>query len=105
MRSWTNLFLDYGPWADPHPGGVLRELPTHNSLFKRAELLACGERLPELLRYSEAINAELRGRGGRLYLEPRARTFHVNVSRAPSWLPERPAAPPAHAGARAAGGA
>ena len=26
----------------------------------RAELLACGERLPELLRYSEAINAVLR---------------------------------------------
>jgi hypothetical protein len=102
MRSWTNLFLDYGPWADPHPGGVLRELPTHNSSFKRAELLACGERLPELLRYSEAINASLRDRGGRLYLEPRARTFHVNVSRATSWVVERSAAGRAYAASRAA---
>jgi hypothetical protein len=103
MRSWTNLFLDYGPWADPHRGGVLRELPTHNSSFKRAELLACGEQLPELLRYSEAINAALRARGGSLYLEPRARTFHVNVSRASSWLVERSAAGQAYAASRAAG--
>jgi hypothetical protein len=103
MRSWTNLFLDYGPWADPHAGGALRELPTHNSSFKRAELLACGERLPELLRYSEGINAVLRKRGGRLYLEPEARTFHVNVSRATSWVVERSAAGRAYAASRAAG--
>jgi hypothetical protein len=103
MRSWTNLFLDYGPWADPHPGGALRELPTHNSSFKRAELLACGEQLPELLRYSEAINAALRERGGRLYLEPRARTFHFNVSRPTSWVVERSAAGRAYAASRAAG--
>jgi hypothetical protein len=103
MRSWTNLFLDYGPWTDPAPGGPLRELPTHNSSFKRAELLACGERLPELLRYSEGINAVLRSRGGRLYLEPRARTFHVNVSRPASWVVERTAAGRAYAAARAAG--
>jgi hypothetical protein len=102
MRSWTNLFLDYGPWADPCGGGPVRELPTHNSSFKRAELLACGEELPDLLRYSEGINAALRARGGRLYLEPRARTFHVNVSRATSWLVERSAAGRAYAGARAA---
>jgi hypothetical protein len=102
MRSWTNLFLDYGPWADPHPGGALRELPTHNSSFKRAELLACGERLPDLLRYSEAINAVLRERGGRLYLEPRAKTFHVNVSRATSWVVERSAAGRSYAASRAA---
>jgi hypothetical protein len=102
MRSWTNLFLDYGPWTDPRPGGVVRELPTHNSSFKRAELLACGEKLPELLRYSEGINAALRSRGGRLYLEPRARTFHVNVSRPTSWLVERTAAGRAYAAARAA---
>jgi hypothetical protein len=102
MRSWTNLFLDYGQWADPHSGGVLRDLPTHNSSFKRAALLACGERLPELLRYSEAINAALRERGGSLYLEPRARTFHVNVSRTPSWIVERSAAGRAYAASRAA---
>ena len=103
MRSWTNLFLDYGPWTDPSPGGMMRELPTHNSSFKRDELLACGERLPELLRYSEGINAVLRERGGRLYLEPRARTFHVNVSRAASWVVERSAAGRAYAASRAAG--
>jgi hypothetical protein len=103
MRSWTNLFLDYGPWADPCAGGALRELPTHNSSFKRADLLACGDELPELLRYSEGINAALRARGGRLFLEPRARTFHVNVSRTGSWVVERAAAGRAFAGARARG--
>ena len=103
MRSWTNLFLDYGPWTDPSAGGEMRELPTHNSSFKRAELLACGEQLPELLRYSEGITAILRARGGRLYLEPRARTFHVNVSRATSWVVERSAAGRAYAASRAEG--
>ena len=81
----------------------MRELPTHNSSFKRAELLACGEKLPELLRYSEGITAVLRARGGRLYLEPRARTFHVNVSRATSWVVERSAAGRAYAASRAEG--
>jgi hypothetical protein len=103
MRSWTNLFLDYGPWLDPCAGGAVRELPTHNSSFKRAELLALEAELPELLRYSEGLDAVLRARGGQLYLEPRARTFHVNVSRPASWLVERAAAGRAYAAARAAG--
>jgi hypothetical protein len=103
MRSWTNLFLDYGRWADPDAGGPVRELPTHNSSFKRQELLACGDDLPELLRYSYGINEVLRSRGGRLYLEPRARTMHVNVSRTGSWFRERAAAGRAFAGVRAQG--
>lgn len=101
--SWTNLYLDYGPWADPCLAGVVTEVPTHNGSFKRAPLLECGEQLAELLRYSEGINEALRARGGRFYLEPRARTFHVNVSRFPSWLLERGAAGRAYAGARSRG--
>ena len=101
MRSWTNLFLDYGPWADPCAGGAVGDLPTHNSSFKRAALLELGAELPELLRHSNRINAALRARGGRFFLEPRARTFHVNVSRPGSWLVERAAAGRAYASARA----
>ena len=103
MASWTNLYLDYGAWADPCPAGVVTDIPTHNGSFKRALLVDCGERLAELLRYSDGINEALRARGGRFYLEPRARTFHVNVSRLSSWFLERAAAGRAYAGARSVG--
>jgi hypothetical protein len=102
MLSWTNLYLDYGRWADPVAGGAVRELPTHNSSFKRDALLAWGDELPQLLRYSEALDAALRAGGGELYLEPRAKTFHVNVSRWRSWVVERTAAGQAYAASRAA---
>jgi len=100
MTSWTNLYLDYGPWADPCQGGPLEEVPTHNGSFKRELLLEHRDELPRLLRFSDGVNAALRERGGRFCLEPRARTFHVNVSRPGSWLVERVAAGRAYAGVR-----
>jgi hypothetical protein len=98
--SWTNQYLDYGPWTEPCAGGPIDTIPTHNGSFKRDVLLAAGEKLPHLLRYSDAIVALIRGRGERCYLEPRAATFHVNVSRPSSWLVERLAAGRAYAGVR-----
>ena len=101
--SWTNQYLDYGPWTEPCAGGPVDAIPTHNGSFKRDVLLASGERLPELLRYSDAIAELIRARGERCYLEPRAKTFHVNVSRPGSWLVERLAAGRAYAGVRREG--
>ena len=100
MTSWTNLYLDYGQWAEPSSGGAVDEVPTHNGSFKRDLLLEHRDELPALLRFSEGINAALRARGGRFCLEPRARTFHVNVSRRRSWLSERLNAGRAYAAAR-----
>lgn len=100
MASWTCLYLDYGAWVDPCDGGVVDELPTNNTSFKRAPLVECGEELAALLVSSDRINATLRARGSSFYLEPRARTFHVNVSRTSSWLVDRAAFGRAYAGAR-----
>jgi hypothetical protein len=101
MLSWTNQYLDYGPWTEPVAGGPVETLPTHNGSFKRELLLAGGDELPALLRYSDGIVRLIRSRGERCYLEPRARTFHVNVSRPGSWLVERLNAGQAYAGVRA----
>jgi len=100
MTSWTNLYLDYGPWAEPSSGGAVDDVPTHNGSFKRELLLEHRDHLPALLRYSDGVNAALRVRGGRFCLEPRATTFHVNVSRRRSWLSERLNAGRAYAAAR-----
>jgi hypothetical protein len=87
--SWSNLFIDYGPWLAPCAAGPRDDLPGHNSSYKRAALRELGPRLEELLAAEFVLHAELRRRGSRLYLEPAARTRHINVTRLGSWLPER----------------
>jgi hypothetical protein len=91
-RSWANILLDYGRFYaypgrdDPEP---CDDLPGHNSSYKRAALLEFGDDLVPLMLIESALHAELRRRGGRLVLEPRARTRHVNVTRPWSVVRER----------------
>jgi glycosyltransferase involved in cell wall biosynthesis len=84
--SWADFMLGYGPWLEPSPGGVVDYLPGHNSSYKRALLLELGSELEERLNAECVLHWDLRRMGHRLYLEPAARTFHVNFSRLPSWL-------------------
>jgi hypothetical protein len=84
--SWADFMLGYGPWLEPSPGGVVDYLPGHNSSYKRALLLELGSELEERLNAECVLHWDLRRRGHRLYLEPAARTFHVNFSRLRSWL-------------------
>jgi hypothetical protein len=90
--GWSNMLLDYGPWIEARNAGQTDDLPGHNSSFKRDALLAYGRRLATMMESDSVLVADLRARGHSLYLEPAARTAHLNVSRLRSWLPERVAA-------------
>lgn len=86
MVAWADYLLGYGPWLDPTPGGDVAYLPGHNSSYRRSALL---EYEPELERWLEAesvLHWDLRDKGWRLVLEPRARTHHFSFSRPASWL-------------------
>jgi glycosyltransferase involved in cell wall biosynthesis len=89
LVSWTNLLLDYGRWLEPAPAGEIDDLPGHNSSYKRALLLDYGSKLEALLEAETFLHSDLRARGYRLYLEPAAKTYHLNVTRPSSWIAER----------------
>ena len=98
--AWSNVLLDYGLWLDPAQGGPAEHLPGHNTAFKRSALLEYGPGLETMLESDTELLANLRARGHLLYLEPRARTAHLNVSRPGPWLRERVAAGRDFAGLR-----
>jgi hypothetical protein len=87
--SWAGLFLDYGEWLELDEGRETARLPGHNSCYKRELLLGYGERLERLLEAELVLQEDLRRQGHRLWLEPRARLAHLNVSRPSDWLAER----------------
>lgn len=85
--SWSNLLIDYGRWVEPE-GGVVDDVPGHNSAYKRVPLLEYGTRLAEMMESPSTLHADLRDRGHRLYLEPAARTDHLNATRLGSYMHE-----------------
>ena len=85
--SWADFFLGYGAWFDPTPGGEATHLPGHNTSYKRAALLDYGSNLESMLEAESILHWDLRARGHRLYLEPRAKTAHVNFGRFAPWVP------------------
>jgi hypothetical protein len=78
--SWANLLIEYAPWLEPTEAGEREHLPGHNGSYKRALLSEYGERLEAMLDAESVLHWDLRSRGLRLYLEPRARVFHQNFS-------------------------
>jgi hypothetical protein len=76
--SVVNFLLTYGRWAGRREPGEVDLLPFHNSAYKREWLDAWGERLGEILDSEYWLQSDIRARGGRLYLEPAARTAHQN---------------------------
>jgi hypothetical protein len=89
LISWANLYLDYGPFVEITKGGVAGNVPLHNGSFKRAVLLEYGPRLTDALASPVELVEDLKSRGHELFLEPAARTAHLNVSRPGPWLAER----------------
>jgi hypothetical protein len=87
LTSWVNFVIEYGHWLDPCPGGRAEHLPGHNGSYKRAVLLDYGAKLESMLDAESILHWDLRAKGHELYLEPAARTFHQNFSRA---LPSAP---------------
>jgi hypothetical protein len=85
VTSWANLLIEYAQWLEPAPGGERDHLPGHNGTYKRHILLEYGDRLEALMDAESILHWDLRARGHKLYLEPKARTFHQNFSaKAPS---------------------
>jgi len=79
--SWANFLIEYSEWLYPTPGGVLHHLPGHNSSYKIAALRPYWKDLENWLEAESVLHWELEKRGQRLYLEPSARTLHLNFSR------------------------
>lgn len=85
MTSWANLLIEYAQWLDPSEGGEREHLPGHNGSYKREMLLQYGDRLEAMMDAESILHWDLRAKGHRLYLEPKARTFHQNfTARTPS---------------------
>ncbi len=84
--SWADFFLGYGPWQDPTPAGEMEHLPGHNSSYKRDILLRYGARLDAMLEAESVLHWDLGRNGYRLYLEPAAKTMHVNFTLLSSWI-------------------
>jgi hypothetical protein len=84
--AWADYLLGYGPWLDPTPGGEVEYLPGHNSSYRRAALLAYEPELDRWLEAESVLHWDLREKGWRLVLEPKARTHHFSFSRPSSWL-------------------
>jgi hypothetical protein len=88
--SWAGFLMDYGRWLAGKPAdGEIPAPPTYNGSWKREALLACGDRLPELLEPGTPLESELAARGGRFSHEPGARVAHLNVARRGPWAAER----------------
>ncbi len=84
--SRANFLIEYGDWAAPHPGGEIDHIPGHNSTYKRDALLEYGANLDSVLESESPMQWEMRSRGHRFFLEPRARVHHWNFSQLGSSL-------------------
>jgi hypothetical protein len=101
LLSWANFLIDYAPWLHPAPAGPAEHLPGHNGSYKRDVLLGLGPRLEELLEAETILHWHLRADGHELYVEPRARTDHLNYVRMIDTIPLRFGVGRAFAAARA----
>lgn len=79
--SWAEIYLDFGPWVTPAPGGFVSGLPWHNTSYKKAILDSYGSSLADVLEAEIWIQWDLLAQGQKLYLEPLAKTQHLNHSR------------------------
>jgi Glycosyl transferase family 2 len=86
VTSWADFLIAYGPWSEPAAAGEVEHLPGHNSSYKRPILLDYGPGLATMLEAESVLHWDLRARGYRLYLEPRAKIAHLNFGLLSSWI-------------------
>ena len=87
--GWADLLITFGRWVEPHAAGSVDALPAHNTSYRRDALLAYEPHLAEMLEVEILLHWDLRSKGQRLYLEPAARTRHLNIALAAPWLRTR----------------
>ena len=86
MVNWANFFTDFGPWVEPAAAGEINHMAWHHAAYKRGVLLKYGAELETLLETESLLHSDLQARGYRFYLEPAAKTEHVNISCLSSYL-------------------
>jgi GT2 family glycosyltransferase len=86
ITSWADFLIGYGPWSEPAAAGEIAHLPGHNSSYKRVILLDYGPELETMLKAESVLHWDLRAKGYRLYLEPKAKIAHLNFGLLPSWI-------------------
>ena len=79
--SWANLLLEYAPWFEGASRGEMSDLPGHNSAYRRSLLLSYGDDLEDIFEVEAVVQRDLRAKGHKLFLEPSAKTNHLNFSR------------------------
>jgi hypothetical protein len=79
--SWGGLLVDYYRWVAPATPGPADDIPGHNSSYKRSVLLEYGSDLPRALEVESVMHWDLRAKGHRLCMEPRAKVRHRNITR------------------------
>ena len=87
LVSKADFLIAYGHWLDTAPAGTIDHLPGHNSSYKRRILLDYSHReLQALLEAESVLHWDLVNRGYQLYLEPAAKTSHVNFGVLRAWI-------------------
>ncbi len=86
LTSLASFLMVYGPWIEPVAAGEAESLPKHNTSYKRAILLDYGPALDSMLQAENILQRDLRARGHRLYLEPRAKISHLNFELLSPWI-------------------
>jgi glycosyltransferase involved in cell wall biosynthesis len=86
MISWASLLTDFAPFMEPAVAGETDSLPWHHAAYKRAILLEYGSMLQTMLETEGILHRDLRARGYRLYLEPAAKSHHLNISLLSSYI-------------------
>jgi hypothetical protein len=86
--SWANLSIDYGPFLRPDRGEA-HALPGQNAALRTALLDRYRPDLGERMRMPYLFFKTLRDDGSRLFVEPAARSAHLNVTDYRAWLGER----------------
>jgi hypothetical protein len=80
--SWASYLTDYGTWGSGRSAGELEQPLVYNVAYRRAVLLALGDRLGDLLdSNSEELWPILHERQYYAHFEPAARTDHANATR------------------------
>jgi GT2 family glycosyltransferase len=87
LMSWADFLLGYGTWLEPTLTGETNSLPGHNSSYKRQILLDYGHQLEAMLEAEFVLHEDLQAKGYRLYLEPAAKTAHLNFAQLIPWMP------------------
>lgn len=75
--AWANYFIQYSPWIKPSKSAIVKDLPGHNSSYKKHILMEYGEKLEPMMDFEYVLHQDLQNKGHQLYMECKAETYHL----------------------------